>query len=84
MSLTGGLEALDGSDADIRTRIRHAATILGIDLAKSKLPSTDEKNHVRRGGTNSFKEQWVLRWLLKTLHAAISEASRQPNEDLHT
>ena len=61
------LEILDKSDLDLSELTDHAASVLKVDLAE------ESKKHLERHSQDSsitgysFREQWVLRWLLRQI-----------------
>jgi hypothetical protein len=58
------LESLQGSTSDI---LEAAARILGYDLARTTAQCQTHNFLAQRPQSHGFKEQWVLRWLLKRL-----------------
>jgi hypothetical protein len=58
------LESLQGSNRDI---LEAAAKILGYNLAATTAQCETDNLFAKRPQSHGFKEQWVLRWLLKRL-----------------
>ena len=79
MILDGGLEVLDSSDADVDTLTTHAASILSIEFSGTKLNS-DFTERTARASDFSFKEQWVLRWLTRKVHAEVQAANKNDGD----
>lgn len=68
--LKGGLEALDRSDATLPVLVAHAAQVLDVDLCRKTAKSTERRLEPSTS-TYSFKEQWVLRWLTRSIATAL-------------
>lgn len=66
------LDALDRSDEAFLMLVDRAADIIGIDLSLLAINTANVAKSDRRV-THSFKEQWVLRWLVRRF-AALSGA----------
>lgn len=65
-----GLEALERSDADFSELVEHAETTLGIDLRHTSDVAETFTGSKSTANTSTFKEQWVLRWLIRRFLAA--------------
>jgi hypothetical protein len=66
------LEQLQAPPAEI---LEEAAKILNIDLGHTLRRSSTEILFQGRPRSQGFKEQWVLRWLLKKLNASDSKVN---------
>jgi hypothetical protein len=76
MPLTGsssGMESLEISDLPTSELVRHAATILKVDLQLCEGPHAQSKTEKSSPRAYTFREQWVLKWLLRRF---VSEESR--------
>lgn len=62
-----GILDLEKTDAKPILVIEKAAKLIGIDLEQNIQQSAQEVRYKREGGSYGFKEQWLLRWLLKKL-----------------
>jgi hypothetical protein len=69
----GGLEVLETSDLDISKLIDHATSILKIDLAEATKEHVDRSDQRTETLNYTFREQWVLKWLLRQF---VSEQSQ--------
>lgn len=76
-SFNGGLEILDKSDLNTNQLIDHACAILNIDLATTTSNHIEEVDNHDSSTIYTFREQWVLRWILKR----IASEHNKPNGD---
>lgn len=56
-----------------------AATILGVDLEEDIARSRVQSRYKCSSDSYGFKEQWLLRWLLKTLNASSPKSGNETN-----
>ena len=76
-----GLEILEKSDLDILPIIEHVISILKIDLAKTTQAHLKREEGAEVKLEYTFREQWVLRWLLKRF--AAEETQHRRKQDGH-
>lgn len=62
-----GILDLEKTDAIPILVLEKAAKLIGIDLEQAIQQSPQEVRYKRESGSYGFKEQWLLRWLLKKL-----------------
>lgn len=75
----GGLDQLDKSDVNTLDLIRHAARILKISLnVDSCNDESPEVDALEKG--LSFREQWVLKWLIRRFNNEVQHFQSHPNE----
>ena len=73
------LEKMQGPPAAL---LEAAAQILGLNLVNLTSACSHETIYKKAPRSHGFKEQWVLRWLLRTL--GVSDAkSKNEGEKLH-
>jgi hypothetical protein len=66
-SFEAGIADLEKTNATPVLQIEKAARLIGIDLAQIIQQSPHEVRYKYESGSCGFKEQWLLRWLLKKL-----------------
>ena len=75
----GGLDQLDKSDADTLDLIRSAARILKISLDADSHNDESPEVDALEGGA-AFREQWVLKWLIRMFNHEVQHLQSRPKE----
>jgi hypothetical protein len=71
-----GITDLEKTDAIPVLLVEKAANLLGINLEQNIQKSTHVVRYKSEPGSHGFKEQWLLRWLLKKLTFPASKEGR--------
>jgi hypothetical protein len=74
MSFEARMADLERMQGPAEVALEEAAKILGIDLEKSIQRSSVEPLYKTTLTSQGYKEQWVLRWLLKKLKLGVPDA----------
>ncbi|KAL2436212.1 hypothetical protein ABEF95_005633 [Exophiala dermatitidis] len=69
-SFEAAIAGLDRASGPPEKILQQAAQILGFDLAENLTTSSKEVRFKTTARSPGFKEQWLLRWLLKNLNAS--------------
>lgn len=67
LSFEAGIADLEKADATPVLQIANAARLIGVDLEQNIEQSSHAVRYKCDSGSCGFKEQWLLRWLLKKL-----------------
>ena len=72
-----GLENLDRSDLDAAQLVDHAASVLRVNLVEATKDHVEHPDQETSTTDYTFREQWVLRWLLRRF---VSEHNLKTDE----
>ena len=84
VSTKEGLEILEKSDLDSLQLIDHATAILSIDLAATTSTNYKDTEETTSSPEHTFREQWVLRWLLKRFISEHGQLGKTEADDPST
>lgn len=81
-SFEATIAGLDRASGPPEKILQQAAQILGLDLADNLTTSSKEVRFKTTARSPGFKEQWLLRWLLKNLNASDAKGEGSKSERL--
>ncbi|EHY53606.1 hypothetical protein ABEF92_004908 [Exophiala dermatitidis] len=79
-SFEATIAGLDRASGPPEKILQQAAQILGLDLADNLTTSSKEVRFKTTARSPGFKEQWLLRWLLKNLNASDAKGEGSKSE----
>ncbi|KAG9776014.1 hypothetical protein KCU88_g5023, partial [Aureobasidium melanogenum] len=79
-SFEAAIAGLDRASGPPEKILQQAAQILGLDLAENLTTSSKEVRFKTTARSPGFKEQWLLRWLLKNLNASDAKGEGSKSE----